>query len=212
MVVFSALNGLSEDELSLAAAIIRGGRLAVVPTDTVYGIGAIAADPVAVHDILKAKGRGPQMPPPVLIPSVESMEQYVAHIPDTVYELASRFWPGALTLILPAHPDLCWDLGQTNGTLAVRIPDHRVTLDLLKATGPMAVTSANTTGQPPALNCQEAVDYFGDMVDLYIDAGQSAGGVASTILNFSTPKPQIVRLGALDVQDLNQVPGLSLLV
>lgn len=209
--VIDAENGLGPDEIDLAASIIRGGRLAVVPTDTVYGIGAIAADPVAVAEVLAAKGRGRQMPPPVLVPHVDAIDELMVNVPDSAYQLAQGFWPGALTLILQARPDLGWDLGETNGTLAVRMPDHPATVQLLQATGPMAVTSANTTGQPPALTCQEAQDYFGTAVDLYIDGGQSRGGVASTIIDLAAPEPRIIRLGALSLDEINAVAGLHLM-
>ncbi len=209
--VIDAENGLGPAEIDLAASIIRGGRLAVVPTDTVYGIGAIAADPVAVAEVLAAKGRGRQMPPPVLVPHVDAIDELMVNVPDSAYQLAQRFWPGALTLILQARPDLGWDLGETNGTLAVRMPDHPATVQLLQATGPMAVTSANTTGQPPALTCQEAQDYFGTAVDLYIDGGQSRGGVASTIIDLAAPEPRIIRLGALSLDEINAVAGLHLM-
>lgn len=203
---------LTPQECELAASILRGGRLAVLPTDTVYGIGVIAADPIAVSQVLAAKGRGRQMPPPVLVPSVEAIDELAINVPQAAYRLAKDYWPGALTLILQARPDLGWDLGDTNGTIAVRMPDHPATLQLLRATGPLAVTSANTTGNPPALTCQEAYDYFGERVDLYIDGGSVRGGIASTILHFGMEIPQVIRLGALSIDELREASGIDFLL
>lgn len=201
--VIDAKSFLSEAECDLAASIIRGGRLAVLPTDTVYGIGAIAADPVAVSAVLAAKGRGRHMPPPVLVPSVDSIDELAVNVPEAAYRLARRFWPGALTLILEARPDLGWDLGDTHGTIAVRMPDHPATLAVLTATGPMAVTSANKTGTPPARTCREAQDYFGSDVDVYLDGGSSSQGVASTILNCTGGELRVIRQGVLSLEELS---------
>lgn len=201
--VIDATSFLSEAECDLAASIIRGGRLAVLPTDTVYGIGAIAADPVAVSEVLAAKGRGRHMPPPVLVPSVDSIDELAVNVPEAAYRLARRFWPGALTLILEARPDLGWDLGDTHGTIAVRMPDHPATLALLNATGPMAVTSANKTGAPPATTCVEAHEYFGSDVDVYLDGGSSSQGVASTIINCTGGELRVIRQGVLSLEELS---------
>lgn len=195
------------NELSHTVECVRGGGILVLPTDTVYGIGALASEPASVMRVLAAKGRGRQMPPPVLVGSIDAIDEVAVDVPAVAYNLARSFWPGALTLILQARPDLGWDLGDTFGTIAVRMPDHPVTLELLKNTGPLAVTSANTTGNPPAVRIDQAVEYFGDSVDLYIDGGPSQGGIASTILNLSDGHPRAVRVGALSLEELSSTVG-----
>lgn len=201
---------LTTSDRILAADILKAGKLAVVPTDTVYGIGALATDSLAVERLLHAKGRGRHMPPPVLVPSVEALSEVATDIPHIAHRLAEHFWPGGLTLILTARADLGWDLGDTNGTIALRMPDHPATLDLLHTTGPLAVTSANTTGNPPALTIAEAQDYFGDTVALYIDGGPARTGTASTILNLTEREPRVIRLGALSLEELTAAAGCDL--
>ena len=147
--ILSAAPALSEADLARAQQELRDGHLLVVPTDTVYGIGADAANPEAVAAVLAAKGRGRQMPPPVLVASVEAIDSLCVDVPDAARTLARAFWPGGLTLILRARPDLGWDLGETGGTIGVRMPNQGALLRLLRDFGPMAVTSANLTGQPP---------------------------------------------------------------
>ena len=146
--ILSAAPALSEADLARAQQELRDGHLLVVPTDTVYGIGADAANPEAVAAVLAAKGRGRQMPPPVLVASVEAIDSLCVDVPDAARTLARAFWPGGLTLILRARPDLGWDLGETGGTIGVRMPNQGALLRLLRDFGPMAVTSANLTGQP----------------------------------------------------------------
>lgn len=211
LVIISAHTTLAPADCEHAARILRDGSLAVLPTDTVYGIGALASDAAAVARLLAAKGRGRQMPPPVLLPSVDAMEEVAVNIPAVAHRLAQAYWPGGLTLILEARPDLGWDLGDTNGTLAVRMPDHPATLALLEATGPLAVTSANTTGEPPATHLAQAQDYFGDTVKVYIDGGPSQVGTASTILHLAEGQPRAIRLGALSLEELAATAGCDIL-
>ena len=135
--------------MQAAVSHLQAAKVAIIPTDTVYGIGALASDARAVAQVLAAKGRGRQMPPPVLVSDICQLDGVVANIPAPARALMEAYWPGALTLILPAHPDLSWDLGETGGTVAVRQPNYPLTLQLLSQTGPLAVTSANLTGQPP---------------------------------------------------------------
>lgn len=203
---------LSPQDCARVASFIAAGELAVLPTDTVYGIGALAADAHAVERLLAAKGRGRQMPPPVLLPSIEAMSDIALTVPDVAWRLAHAFWPGALTLILPARPDLGWDLGDTNGTIALRMPDHPATLTLLNATGPMAVTSANTTGHPPATTIGEAQAYFDNRVAAYIDGGESREGTASTIVHVADGQPRVIRLGALSLEELTTAAGQPITV
>lgn len=160
------------------------GQLVVLPTDTVYGVAADAFAPEAVQRLLDAKGRGRQSPPPVLIPNTATLDALAAEVVDPVRALADAFWPGPLTIVLTAQPSLSWDLGETGGTVALRIPDLPLTLELLQETGPLAVSSANSTGEPAARAITEAQDMLGDAVAVYLDAGPVAGdGTASTIVD-----------------------------
>ncbi len=160
------------------------GELAVLPTDTVYGIAADAFTPEAVDRLLLAKGRGRQSPPPVLIADTATLGALAAHVTEPVRALAEAFWPGALTIVLEANPSLSWDLGDTGGTVALRIPDQPLTIELLRETGPLAVSSANLTGEAAARNVDEAQRMLGDSVTIYLDAGEVAGdGTASTIVD-----------------------------
>ena len=151
----SAADGLALG-VAAAALAVRDGQVVVLPTDTVYGIGCDAFDSSAVAAVLAAKGRGREMPPPVLVPGVRTIDGLAREVPDYARALIDRFWPGALTLVLRAQSSLQWDLGDTNGTVAVRMPDDPVALALLNEIGPMAVTSANRTGMPPATTAAEA--------------------------------------------------------
>lgn len=160
------------------------GELAVVPTDTVYGIAADAFTPEAVDRLLMAKGRGRQSPPPVLVADIATLGALAAHVTEPVRVMAESFWPGPLTIVLEANPALSWDLGDTGGTVAVRIPNHPLALELLRETGPLAVSSANSTGDAAATNIDQAQRMLGDSVSVYLDAGEISGqGLASTIVD-----------------------------
>ncbi|AZN29909.1 threonylcarbamoyl-AMP synthase [Flaviflexus salsibiostraticola] len=188
--------------LDAASVAISNGRLIVLPTDTVYGIGADAFNPAAVANLLAAKGRGRQMPPPVLVGTKETAEALADALPDAARTLIDRFWPGALTIIVTAQPSLAWDLGETAGTVALRMPDSEPALDLLQRTGPLAVSSANKTGQPAALTVEEASAMLGEAVSLYLDGGQAGGGVASTIVDLTSAPYRIVRQGAVPREEI----------
>jgi tRNA threonylcarbamoyl adenosine modification protein (Sua5/YciO/YrdC/YwlC family) len=155
----------------LARAAIGRGELVVIPTDTVYGIAADAFSPAAVQRLLDAKGRGRTSPPPVLIPSIETLDALAENVPAEVRELVKAFWPGGLTIILPARSSLAWDLGETQGTVALRMPAGRVALELLAETGPLAVSSANLTGKPAARTSADARADLGDSVAIYLNGG-----------------------------------------
>lgn len=165
--------------MRLARQALGMGELIVIPTDTVYGIGCDAFTPEAVRRLLDAKGRGPSAPPPVLIPGIPTLDALAESVPDQVYKLVKAFWPGALTVIVPARATLTWDLGETHGTVALRMPNNDVALDLLSETGPLAVSSANLTGQPAAGTAQEAFDALGDSVSIYLDGGAVGSKIAS---------------------------------
>lgn len=193
------------DAVAWAAEAVRGGRLVVLPTDTVYGVGADAFDPDAVAALLAAKGRGREMPPPVLVPNLRTVDGLAADVPDYARRLMAEFWPGPLTLVLRAQASLMWDLGETNGTVGLRMPDDPVALALLEQTGPMAVTSANTTGQPAATTILQAAAMLGPAVDVYLDAGPSRGGLASTIVDCTGTEPVVLRQGGVGEDDVRRV-------
>ncbi|MCU1438046.1 MAG: translation factor [Naasia sp.] len=198
--------------MRLARSALGRGELVVLPTDTVYGIAADAFDPDAVQRLLDAKGRGRQAPPPVLVPGTPTLDALAETVPDAVRALVAEFWPGPLTVILPARASLAWDLGETNGTVALRMPDQRIALELLAETGPLAVSSANLTGQPAATTAAEAHAALGDSVQVYLDGGATPGAVPSTIVDATalaagTGPLRIVRLGVLSEEELRRVAG-----
>lgn len=200
---------LSHDQdnaLADAVQAVRDGLCIVLPTDTVYGIGANAFDDDAVQRLLDAKERGRDMPPPVLIAEPSMVRAIADEVPAAANAVAKAFWPGALTLILKAQPKSGMNLGDTAGTVAVRVPDHDQVRELLRRTGPLAVSSANVSGSPAATTCEGARGQLGDNVAVYLDGGEAAGGVASTIIDFAaTSTGKVLRLGALSIEQLREV-------
>ncbi len=205
--MFYDCRSVTERERGIAAAVdaVKSGELVVLPTDTVYGIGADAFTPHAVTALLNAKGRGRQMPPPVLVGSRHTLDGLVYSLPRAARELADAFWPGALTIIVEHSPSLQWDLGDTGGTVGVRMPLHPVALEVLRETGPMAVSSANKTGQPAATTAQEAQDQLDYAVRVYLEAGPCPDPVPSTIVDVTGDVPRILRDGALPFEKLLEV-------
>ncbi|HZK04907.1 MAG TPA: L-threonylcarbamoyladenylate synthase [Actinomycetaceae bacterium] len=191
--------------LDAAVRTLERGGLVVLPTDTVYGIGVDAFSPEAVQRLLSAKGRGRQMPPPVLVSGLAVLDALAAEIRPEVRALVERFWPGALTVILRAQPSLKWDLGETDGTVALRMPDHPIALALVERWGPMAVTSANISGRPAAQEAATAEGYFGAAVAVYLDGGPTPGLVPSTIVDATSVPMRIVRPGVLAAEVLAEV-------
>ena len=189
----------------LAAEAVRRGEVVVLPTDTVYGVGADAFDRAAVRALLDAKGRGRDMPPPVLVANPRVLDGLATDVPRYARDLIDAFWPGGLTIVCRAQPTLDWDLGDTGGTVAVRMPLHRTALAVLDRTGPMAVTSANRTGQPAALTCDEAEEQLGEAISIYLDGGPVTGGVASTIVDATGAWPRLLREGAIPLERLREV-------
>jgi L-threonylcarbamoyladenylate synthase len=191
-----------------AVTAARGGELIVLPTDTVYGIGADAFIPAAVTTMLAAKGRGRNMPPPVLVGTARAAAALVDDLGAFGQDLIDEFWPGALTLVFRASPTLLWDLGDTKGTVALRMPLHAVALDVLKQTGPMAVSSANRHGHPAAVTADEAEQQLGEAVSVYLDGGPCADNVPSTILDLTGTIPKVLRAGAISVDRLRTVSSV----
>ncbi|MFD9406731.1 L-threonylcarbamoyladenylate synthase [Streptomyces sp. NPDC059989] len=188
-----------------AASAVRRGELVVLPTDTLYGIGADAFSPEAVHDLLAAKGRGRGMPTPVLIGSPNTLHGLVTDFSEQAWELVDAFWPGALTLVAKHQPSLAWDLGDTGGTVAVRMPLHPVAIELLTEVGPMAVSSANLSGQPAPEDCDAAREMLGDSVSVYLDGGPTPGIQPSSIVDVTGKVPVLLREGALTADQLREV-------
>lgn len=190
--------------LSAAADAVAAGELVVLPTDTVYGLGADAFSPAAVAALLAAKGRGRDMPVPVLVGSWRALDGLMLLTPVPVRSLVEAFWPGALTLVVEHAPSLAWDLGDARGTVGVRMPLHPVALELLAGTGPMAVSSANRTGQPPAPTAQDAQEQLGYAASVYLDGGVG-GDTPSTIVDVTGDRPRVLRLGAVGLDQLREV-------
>ncbi len=207
-----------EEGQRVALEALKAGQSIIMPTDTVYGIACDAFSPTAVNTLLAHKGRGRHMPPPVLVASAEDASTLTRSIPPGVDLLMQEFWPGGVTVILESSPDVEWDLGDTGGTVAIRMPDHPVALDLLRVSGPLAVSSANLTGQHSAVTVTEAYEQFGDALEVYIDAGQvgqayadAPGNPGSTIVdasNLDSGRPwRVVRAGVVPYEDIQAVTG-----
>jgi L-threonylcarbamoyladenylate synthase len=196
--------------LRAAVGSLRRKALVVLPTDTVYGVAADAFAPEAVGALLAAKGRGRDMPVPVLVPSAKTLPGIAVLGSGAGRELVEAFWPGGLTVVARAQPSLQWDLGETRGTVAVRMPLHPVALELLAETGPLAVSSANRSGNPPATVLDEAIAQLGEAVATYLDGGPCAQPVPSTIIDVTGDVPRVLREGAMSIDLLREVvPGIE---
>ncbi len=196
-----------------ARGALARGELVVTPTDTVYGLAADAFKPEAVRRLVAAKGRTLASPPPVLIPGVATLDALAERVPDEVRALVEAHWPGPLTVILAARTGLDWDLGETNGTVALRIPDDPIAIELLKETGPLACSSANLTGRPPAETAPAALEMLGDSVSVYLDGGPR-GTVSSTIvdatgLSTADGKLRILREGVIPAEEIRRIVGAA---
>jgi tRNA threonylcarbamoyl adenosine modification protein (Sua5/YciO/YrdC/YwlC family) len=213
--------------MRLARRAIGSGELVVIPTDTVYGVAADAFSPAAVQRLLDAKGRERTSPPPVLVPGIPTLDALAVEVPEAVRKLVAEFWPGGLTVILRAQPSLQWDLGETRGTVALRMPDHRIALELLSETGPLAVSSANLSGMPSATTAQDAAEMLGDRVSVYLDGGSAGSGydaigerpgdTSSTIVDATGIDAdgegvlRIVRAGVISRERIAEVVGEEML-
>lgn len=198
-----------DDERSLgvdeAVSAVLRGELIVLPTDTVYGVAADAFSAAAVDALLAAKGRDRTMPVPVLVASQPMLEALVDELSDTGRALTERFWPGALTLVVRHTAHLAWDLGETKGTVAVRMPDSELALEVISRTGPLATSSANRSGHPPAANLLDARLQLGASISVYLDGGETGEPVASSIVDLTGDQPRLLRAGAIDLDTLREV-------
>jgi L-threonylcarbamoyladenylate synthase len=195
--------------IASAVSAVKDGRLVVLPTDTVYGVGANAFDPAAVTALLAAKGRGRDMPVPVLVGSWQTIDGLAFAVPEAARELIHAFWPGALSIVVQQAPSLQWDLGEGRGKVMVRMPLHPVAIELLREVGPMAVSSANISGRPPAITADDARRQLGELVGVYLDAGPSQQQAASTIIDLTGPTPHILREGPVGADEIATVLGLE---
>jgi len=198
-----------EAGLTAATTAIRAGELVVMPTDTVYGLAADAFDPAAVNRLLEAKGRGRQMPPPVLVGSVATLDALASSPPTWARDLVAQYWPGPLTVVVREQSSLQWDLGEARGTVAVRMPDDPVALELLGRTGPLAVSSANLTGRPAATDADQAAEMLADRVSVILDGGPTVDDRPSTIVDCTGTQPRVLRVGAVPVEELRTVLATS---
>ena len=194
-----------EAGIAAAALAVQRGKLVALPTDTVYGVGADAFSPPAVSALLSAKGRGREMPPPVLVSAATTLDALAVGIPTYARELVKRLWPGPLTLVCRQQSSLQWDLGDTRGTVAVRMPDHEAALELLARTGPLAVSSANRSGMPAATDADAVEEMLGDRVEVLLDGGPTKGDVPSTIVDATGEVGRLLRAGAVRLEDLNDM-------
>ncbi|AZZ82782.1 MULTISPECIES: L-threonylcarbamoyladenylate synthase [Gordonia] len=188
-----------------AVGAAKAGRLVVIPTDTLYGVGCDAFDSDAVGSLLAAKHRGRDMPVPVLVGSWHSIDGLVLSVPQAARDLIEAFWPGGLSLVVRQAPSLAWDLGDTDGTVMLRMPLHPVAIELLREVGPMAVSSANVSGRPPATTVDEAREQLGDEISVYLDGGPAPVAQASTIVDVSGAQPRVLREGAITIEAVAEV-------
>ncbi|MGW4096825.1 MULTISPECIES: L-threonylcarbamoyladenylate synthase [unclassified Mycobacterium] len=195
--------------IASAVSAVKGGRLVVMPTDTVYGIGADAFDSDAVGSLLAAKGRGRNMPVGVFVGSWNTIDGLVYSVPSAARELIRAFWPGALSLVVTQAPSLQWDLGDANGSVMLRMPLHPVAIELLREVGPMAQSSANVSGQPAAVTAAQAHEQLGDKVEVYLDGGPAEQQAASTIVDLTGTQPRILRTGPISAGDIARVLGVE---
>jgi len=204
--LYDCRNIVERDQgIEAAISAVKSGDLVVMPTDTVYGVGADAFKSWSVTALLNAKGRGRNVPPPVLVGSRHTLDGLVARLPEKARDLVEAFWPGALTIVVEQAPTLQWDLGDTYGTVAVRMPLHPVALEVLAHTGPLAVSSANRTGSPPAVTAAEAREQLGYAVSTYLEAGPCPDPIPSTIVDCTGPVPRVLRDGAIPFEKLCDV-------
>jgi len=201
-----------KDGITAAIAAAKRGDLVVLPTDTVYGLGTDAFSQKGPQKLMAAKGRERNMPIPVLVGHVKALDGLAQRVDGVTKALAEAFWPGALTIVVKAQPTLRWDLGETNQTVALRMPLNPIAIELLNAVGPMAVSSANKTGQLAATNVDEAIAQLGEEVTIYLDGGQTPGNIASTIVDVSSSEIKLLRQGAIPLEEIRLiVPNIEVL-
>lgn len=190
--------------ISAALGVLRAQGLVAFPTDTVYGLGAMAFLEAAVAKLYRAKGRGAGKALPILVSEASDLEQVARGVTQKVWQLAEAFWPGPLTLVVPKNPRLPAAVSPYD-TVGVRVPDHPVARDLLRAAGPMAVTSANRSGGPNCCNAAEVLSDLSGRFDLLLDGGETPGGDPSTVVDCSQPDFPILRPGPVSQREIRAV-------
>lgn len=195
----------SDDALELAVQNLRTGSLVAFPTDTVYGLGCLASNTVAIDRLYRVKERSPNKAIAVLIAELADLNTLTTYVPPLAASLAERFWPGALTLIFPRHPQLPANLS-TLPTIGIRMPDHTFAHNLLRETGPLATTSANISGQYNPANAQEVLAQLDGRIELIVDGGATTGGIPSTVVDCTQSVPKIIRIGAFTPEELGLSP------
>ncbi|HBX69372.1 MAG TPA: threonylcarbamoyl-AMP synthase [Chloroflexi bacterium] len=189
-----------------ALDVLQNGGLVAFPTDTVYGLAAPVYNVESIERLYVVKGRNSTKAIAVLLGSVEDLDKVTVDLCPNAIEVAARFWPGPLTLIVPRHPDLPEILAPLP-TIGVRIPDHPVALALLQAAGPLAVTSANLSGGENTMTAQQVLDQLGGRIHLILDGGRTPGGVPSTVVDCTSPEPQVLRQGPISLEDIQEICG-----
>lgn len=201
MLTSKVIETSAADALSAAGQVIRAGGLIAYPTDTVYGLAADFRNADAIEKIYAAKDRDSRKPVAILVGSSDQLELVMQELTPGAARLAARFWPGALTLIVPRRSDLPENLSPYM-TIGVRMPNHPWALQLLRELGPLATTSANLSGQPDAVTAQDVLQYLDGRVDLVLDGGRCPGGVPSTVVDCTSTEPRILREGALTAKQI----------
>jgi L-threonylcarbamoyladenylate synthase len=191
--------------LEVGSEVVARGGLVVLPTDTLYGVGCDPFNPSAVDALFLAKKRGRDLPLPVLVHTWRQAVGLVEDIGDQAQALIGAWWPGPLTLVFKEAAGIGWDLGDSRGTVAVRMPKHTFTLALIQRTGPLAVSSANHSGEPTPTTMPGIVEQLGDDVGVFFDAGPAPEGPASTIVDLSGPRPRLLREGAIPPGEIERV-------
>jgi len=193
----------ADDPVAIPTAleILREGGLVAFPTDTVYGVGALPRHPQAIARLYEVKGRSQEKAIPILLSEAAGMEQVAVNVGVMAYTLAAAFWPGPLTLVVPKHPSLPEEISSTP-TVGVRMPDHPVALALLRQAGPLAVTSANLSGNPSCVTARQVLEQIGGRLPLLLDGGRTPGGVSSTVVDCTGLQPRILRQGPVSLEDI----------
>jgi len=184
-----------------AVKVLRRGGLVAFPTDTVYGVGALPSHRQAVAQLYEIKGRDSAKAIPILLSDPSELDQVAVAVSDMAQRLAQRFWPGPLTLVVPIQPSLPEEIS-SGATVGVRMPDHSVALELMRQTGPLAVTSANLSGATSSVTAQEVLEQLGGRIQLILDGGRAPGGSSSTVVDCTGPEPKILRLGPVSLDEI----------
>ncbi|MGZ4141198.1 MAG: L-threonylcarbamoyladenylate synthase [Actinomycetota bacterium] len=210
MSVTLSLTTQRDEALAHARDALQAGGLVVMPTDTVYGIAADAFTPGATARVFELKKRARSLPLPILVSRPRQAWALCDSVPPGAAELVASFWPGALTLIMPMTPDLDWDLGDSRGKIALRMPDNADAIALIEMTGPLAVTSANVSGEPTPPDIEGTRARLGDEIAVYLDGGRAKEETGSTIVDLARRRPAIVREGPISRDAIERAIGAKL--